>query len=288
MAAWETPHQAFLVLVRDAELADAVAGGLRSRLAAAGRETPVLVPPPTRVHINRLAAWWRVQRTGVELASATLVIIDGAELAGLGRKAYVAVPPYMEAGDPDGAVVPVPTADLRGLIDAVLPGEAPVGSGTRSLWGRTLRAAALTGVIGVGGWLLTAGFQAGPAQAETVHHHKSIDTPYGHAEASSTWTTTRRPATMIRTVRMRAMPIRRMAIRIPRSARTRKRPRFTSPRRLKPRRPRLRTPLRLRRPRRRLSLPGTRRSRSDPTARSPRRRPARRTAAGPSYARRPR
>jgi hypothetical protein len=83
--------RACLVLVRDLQLANAVVVGMRSQLAVAGRDMPVLVPPMYGDEFSapgaaeRLRGWWDEQRTGVELTAATLLIVDVEDLAGLGR-----------------------------------------------------------------------------------------------------------------------------------------------------------------------------------------------------------
>jgi hypothetical protein len=123
--------RACLVLVRDLQLAYAVALGMKSLLAKAGRNVPVLVPPMYGEEFaapeaeDRLRACWDGQRTGVELSAATLVIIDVEDLAGLARVAYVAVRPgqaAVRAYTRDGAVIEVPAVRVRELVDAAVSG----------------------------------------------------------------------------------------------------------------------------------------------------------------------
>ena len=200
--------QAFLVLARDVQLAETIAVGVRSRLADTGEEIPVVVAPmfgedfaaPTAV--QRLWAWWDRQHIGVELSLATLLIVDVEELTGLGRVAYVAVPPGQVGARSyprDGAVIEVPAATVGELVDAAVPGTVGARSPVRGessdparsafsvprvewrakpVWGRSVvRAAVVTGALGVGGWLLTAAMQPGQAQAATsptAHNHHVI------------------------------------------------------------------------------------------------------------------
>src|SRR5262245_54264659 len=168
MAVRQAPqNRAFAVLIRDPGPADAVAAAIRARVAD---DIPVLVPPADHATLHRLTAWWGGQRTGVELSAATLVVVDAEELAGLGRIAYVAVPPGSRAYA-GARVVEVPAGTVRDLVDAVVPGE-PIAD-AHPLWSRPLvRTAVLTGALGFGGWLLTTAFQPGQAQADTVHHHQ--------------------------------------------------------------------------------------------------------------------
>ncbi|WP_147266840.1 hypothetical protein [Streptomyces diacarni] len=90
-----------LAMVRDYQLAHAVVAGIRSRLAEAGEDVPVLLAPMYGDEFAapgaawRLRAWWDTQVTGVQLSDAALLLVgvEEAELAGLGRVAYMAVPP---------------------------------------------------------------------------------------------------------------------------------------------------------------------------------------------------
>ncbi|MET9859677.1 hypothetical protein ABZY93_10200, partial [Streptomyces smyrnaeus] len=135
----------------------------------------------------RLRAWWDVQATGVELSAATLLIVgvEEEELAGLGRVAYVAVPPGQARACPSprgGPVIEVPAATIGELIDAV--GSSMIGAGDRDepakrarsvvpfpqserhakpLWSHQLVRTA--GALGVGAWLFSASMQPGQAQA---------------------------------------------------------------------------------------------------------------------------
>lgn len=179
---------ACLVLAKDVRLAGAVAAGLRSRLA----ETAVLVPPMSGDGLavpwaaQRLRAWWDGQRTGVELSEATLLIVDAEELAGVGRVAYVAVPPGQVGARsyaPGSAVIEVPAATVGDLVEAVVtgtPGAAILALPrsrwrARRVWDRGIvRTAVLTGILGFGGWLLSAVLQPGAAQAATMHDHHAV------------------------------------------------------------------------------------------------------------------
>ncbi|WP_189111576.1 hypothetical protein [Streptomyces camponoticapitis] len=134
---------------------------------------------------QRLRAWWDGQHTGVNLSAATLLIVETEELAGLGRAAYVAVPPGPRVirPYPHGAdVTEVPANTVHELVDVV---AGALGAGRRGepsksaqsayslphpdwhmkgLWdGRLVRTAMVTGALGVGAWLLSA---AMPAQAQ--------------------------------------------------------------------------------------------------------------------------
>ena len=174
---------------------------MRSQLAVAGRDMPVLVPPMYGDEFSapgaaeRLRGWWDAQRTGVELTAATLLIVDVEELAGLGRIAYVAVQPGMPRARSygrDAAVIEVPAGTVRDLVDAVVsrtagagdrggPSETrrPVSSlrrpeqDSKPLWdGRLARTAMVTGALGVGAWLLSSAFAPGQAQAASVQEQQ--------------------------------------------------------------------------------------------------------------------
>lgn len=118
---------ACLVLSADAGLARAVAEGLRSRLPG----TPVLVPPLSAAELaaadadTRVRTWWDRLGTGVDISRTTLLIVGAENLAGLGRAAYVAVPPgrigartYVRGG----AVIEVAATTVGDLVNAVVRG----------------------------------------------------------------------------------------------------------------------------------------------------------------------
>lgn len=198
----DSAGRAYLVLVRDLQLASSVTVAMRSRLAGTGGSVPVLVPPMYGDEFaapgaaQRLRAWWDGQRTGVELSAAALLIVDAEELAGLGRVAYVAVQPGLTgARTYPGrcAVHEVPAATVGELVDAVVSGTVGAedsGEPSKSarsafssprserhpkpLWDRQLlRTAVLTGALGFGAWLLSAAVQPGQAQAATTHQQHS-------------------------------------------------------------------------------------------------------------------
>ena len=178
------PGPACLLLAKDIRLAGAVAAGLRSRLA----EVPVLVPPMSGDDLSvpwaaqRLRAWWDGQRTGSALSAATLLIVDAEELAGVGRVAYVAVPPGQVGARtyaPGSAVIEVAATTVGDLVEAVVTGTpgAAIVALPRSRWRarrvwdrRVVRTAVLTGILGIGGWLLSAVLPPAQVQAATVHH----------------------------------------------------------------------------------------------------------------------
>ena len=208
--------RACLVLVRNYQLAHVVVAGLRARLAEAGGDVPVLVPPMYGDEFaasgaeRRLRTWWEAQRTGLELSAATLLVVDVEELTGLGRVSYVAVQPG-ETTDRSyargGAVIEVPSGTVRELVDAVVPGmvgdreRGEPSKAARSvfslprpewqmkpLWDRQLvRTAVLSGALGITAWLLPAAMQPGLAQAAPVQQQQdapaasTVPSPEGEA-----------------------------------------------------------------------------------------------------------